>query len=167
MGMKPEWEAISGDWRIANGRLTSIARGQFSYVFAGEPTAKNYAIDVDFDAGSRGMLSRRPIAIIMNAQDVNNMITFELELDYSTLKLRKNGRWVDLIDGYRMYGHLPSDYRGHLRVEVRDNFFTVYIDGELWLSMNDNTFSGGRVGVGMSCADKCPGFDDFRVTELD
>jgi hypothetical protein len=164
-GLKPEWVTLSGDWRIANGRLTTLTRDKFSYVFVGDLTWQDYVIDVDFDDGG-GSLWGEPVAIIVRAQDINNFVMFALELHTSYWKVRQEGEWKELIKGEGSYWHRPSNSRGHLRVEIRGNFYKAYFDDTSWISINDNTFAKGQVGLGIYCEDTCATFDNFKVSEL-
>jgi hypothetical protein len=155
---------LSGDWRVTNGAITTITRNQWSYIFVGDSSWQNYSIDVDFSGDLM-----YPIAIVARAQDMNNLVQFQLELDNSYWIVRQKGERLELVKGDGTYWHTPSNRRGHIRVEVRGNFFTAYLDNELWLSITDSTFQYGKVGLGTYCDNEyynCTTFDNLAVREL-
>ena len=121
-------------------------------------------IEVDFDGE---IVS--PRAIVLRAQDNNNLVQFQLELDRSYWMLKQDGEWLELVTGDGTYWHTPSNRRGHLRIEVRGNFYTAYLDDESWLSIDDGMFSGGQVGLGIYCDNthfNCNSYDNFVIREL-
>jgi len=161
-GLRPEWFTWSGDWRIANGRLTTLTRRRLSCVAVGDPTWKDYAIETYF----RGGVTNAYLGIIMRAQDVNNLVMFKLGLHGSSLRVKQAGQERELLGGAGTYWHTPSNTSGYLRLEVRGDFYEVYYDDKFWLSINDDTFSSGLVGLCAYCDNNCAAFDNFKVVEL-
>jgi len=55
-----------------------------------------------------------------------------------------------------------------IRVEVRDEFYTAYVNGQRCLSIGDPTFETGRVGLGLHCHSdsNCNSVEYFKVEAL-
>lgn len=64
----------------------------------------------------------------------------------------------------RVEGPLPPN--AHIRVEVKGDTYTVYVNGVKRTSFKDNTFSQGMVGLGLA-RNKDFRFDNFRVLKLE
>jgi DNA-binding CsgD family transcriptional regulator len=159
--MKPEWQAVKGDWRVVNGRLTTISRDQkWSYLLVGDPQWTDYAVEVeadyiDFEGG---------IQVFLRVQDINNLMSFYAsQVSPNGWLINKNGNWLTLVSTDSL-----SDTTVTLRAEVKGDLYTAYINGARILSINDPTYTSGRVGVGIWCSSypNCSTLDNFKVIAL-
>ncbi len=159
--LKPEWEILDGDWRIVNDRLSTISRKrEWSRMLVGDPSWRNYAVQVDANLARGGQGMR----VLVRAQDSKNMMAFYVRRQYgeSGWWIKRDGEW-HLLQKEREVG-IDST----IRVEVREDLYSAYVDGQRWLSINDATFETGRVGLGLYCDSNsnCSSVEYFKVEPL-
>ena len=158
--LKPEWEILEGDWRIVNDRLSTISRkSEWSHMLVGEPSWRNYAVEVDASLGRH----HQEVRVIVRAQDRDNMVAFiASHYGESGWWLKTDGEWHLLSKG----GGVDSSVK--IRVEVKDDVYIAYVDGQRRLSIDDSTFGTGRAGLGLYCDSdsNCNSLDNFKVEPL-
>ena len=158
------WEIVKGDWRAANGTLTTISRnGEWSAMLVGSDEWTDYVVEVEFDGSTNVNQYSR---ILVRAQDYDNYMAF------GTVAFNNNPEWRLWKDGESsllLQGNYPQDKQQKLRIEVKGDLYTAYKDGAKYLSINDSTFGKGKVGVAMYCQSdsNCNTFDNFKVTALE
>jgi hypothetical protein len=156
---------------MVSGRLTTVTENRWVIALVGDPDWHNYAVEVDVDYP---IWSDSDFRILARVQDANNMMGLHLEKSTShsgsiDIRAKTGGEWKVIAKqrfqlGERLMGENP-----HLRFEVGDSIYTVYVDGEQWLSVSDSTFTSGRAGLELirRKADKYAAFDRFVVLPLD
>lgn len=161
--LDPQWEVVKGDWRTANGELTTISRDEeWSVMLVGDDEWTDYAVELDLNTNNDVYSS---FQVLVRARDWDNGMAF-WTVDYREPKWfsQEGGESTLLVEGKR-----PNDQSQKLRVEVKGDMYTAYINGVKWISINDPTFSKGKVGVAMYCDSRsnCNVVDNFKVIALD
>jgi len=83
--------------------------------------------------------------------DYDTFFTFVGEGSYESFvshldaALQENCEWKVLAEEE----DVSSDVT--IRVKVRGDLYTAYVNGQRWLSVTDATFQKGRVGLGLYC----------------
>ena len=162
--IKPDWEPLSGDWRIINGKLGLIPKdNQYALIVVGQPTWEDYAIEAEvFHTSSC------PIGILVRLQDGNNMMAYRTGLhSISGWWICRNGKWTRLVSSMSLCD------QNHFRIEVKGNVYSAYANGEFISSISDDTYSSGRAGVGFfdapykTCSSDKLAFSSFSVLSLE
>lgn len=162
--LKSPWESLSGDWRSANGHLTTLTRGSWTYVVMDDIAWKNYTVDVDVAL----LHTDDTLGVVVRAQDGDNFMMYDLGYWDSRWGIKKGGNWIDLTKGNGVPVMSPN-FPSHLKIEVRGDLFKAALENQGTLSINDNTFSSGKVGFGIWCGKRdsnCSFFDNFKITPL-
>jgi hypothetical protein len=158
-GLKPDWEVVAGDWRIANGALTTLTYDGWSYILVGDPSWAEYAVELDVSYGGWCTIA----SVFITAKDFHNMIMWETAPCGDTaLYVKQDGKVKRLVTG----GRVQAD-RTRLRLEVREGFYIGYVNNQQVFSINDPTFKQGRAGLAIECEGQCNRIDNFRVVALD
>lgn len=159
-----DWEVVTGDWRIINGKLSTITRYDWSYMMRGDNSWKNYAVYFEVDGTND---KHSDFYILVRAIDINNAVYFKIHNDqwnarYCSLVLVLGGKETKLSD---CNGYCNE---GNIRIEVKGNIYTAYSDEKPICSVSDSTFSSGRVGFGMYCGvdGNCNTTNHFKVIAL-
>ena len=163
-GLDPAWEVVRGDWRVANDKLTTVSRdNERSIMLVGDPTWSDYVVECEIDFRAR---TSDAIEVIVRAQDGQNgmkywMKVFSARPDW---RIVEDGNETVLVES-----ELGLPLSPNIRIEVKDDNFVAYVDGEKWLSINDPTFTNGKVGLILHCSGSvnCSTMDNFKVTALE
>ncbi|WP_028457605.1 family 16 glycoside hydrolase [Chloroflexus sp. Y-396-1] len=156
------WTIQHGRWQIRDGRLCIEGAGRIYHPL----DRSDYIIDIHLARMTRG--NGYGIFFRDSGGSAFNGYTFQYDPGYGrgAFIFRKwiNGRElsvpiarVDAPAGYDWYG---SDRK--VRVEVRDDTFTAFIDGQPVVQARDNTFTRGGIGFrSWDATSVC--FDDLNV----
>ncbi len=156
------WTIQNGRWQVRDGRLCIEGAGRIYHSL----NRSDYVIDINLARISQG--NGYGIFFRDSGGPAFNGYTFQYDPGYGkgAFIFRKwiNGRElsvpiarVDAPTGYDWYG---SDRQ--VRVEVRGDTFTAFIDGQLVVQARDTTFTQGGIGLrSWDAASVC--FDDLRV----
>ena len=165
-GLKPEWQIIEGDWRMVNGKLSTLSKQGWSSMLVGDVTWDSYTVEATFDTTNNGGY---PVGVIARAQDAGNMVYFHVAMDAhidqpTRLVLKQDRKEKVLVTG----PGVEPEGKLSVKVEAQGDLYTAYINGERWLSASDTTFSRGRAGLGLYCwtNDNCNTVSGFKVTPL-
>ena len=159
--LKEAWDAIQGDWRIVEHRLSTVSReSEWSYILVGDPKWTDYAVEVDVDWTPNPV---GDVLIFVRAQDSQSTMAFYGAQNANCeMRVAQDGEWNVL----RSVGDL-DDLKATLRVEVQGQLLRALVNGESILSINDPTYASGRVGLGIWCHRvNCITFDNFKVESL-
>jgi hypothetical protein len=164
-GLRPEWQlpVAGGVWRILNGKLTvtGLTEEKWSYIFVGDPSWENYSVDVDYKFGKYSTY----VGILVRSQGTYNFGLSYIANYYDTFwKIWQDSNWMELAskrkDNYDGYGHL--------RVEVKGNNFTGYVNGVPQMTISDSSTKSGYVGLGIDCnnVSGCSEFDNLVIEQI-
>lgn len=90
--LKPEWEILEGDWRVINDQLSTLSRNkEWSHILVGEPSWRDYAVQVDANLARGGQGMR----VLVRVQDSDNMMAFYVRRHYgeSGWWIKRDGEW--------------------------------------------------------------------------
>ncbi|MBO9348476.1 DUF1080 domain-containing protein [Chloroflexus sp. MS-CIW-1] len=156
------WTIQNGRWQVRDGRLCIEGTGRIYHSL----NRSDYVIDINLARISQG--NGYGIFFRDSGGPAFNGYTFQYDPGYGkgAFIFRKwiNGRElsvpiarVDAPTGYNWYG---SDRQ--VRVEVRGDTFTAFIDGQLVVQARDTTFTQGGIGLrSWDATSVC--FDDLRI----
>lgn len=167
-GLRPEWQALQGTWRMVDGTYAADETDhQWAYTMMGDLVWQDYAVEVDVATGCVG---GEHIALLLRSKDRSEGV--QLQANYTEMKwvLYHNGQSKEIAVADK---GLPWDCSGvvpsrisHLRLEVKGNIYSAYLDGELVSRVQDDTFVAGRVGLGTTYSSDVVRFDNFVVAPL-
>ena len=173
----------TGDWRVLKD-ATAPSRGnvlaqtdmdatgyRFPVCVYDGVKAKNADISVKFKPVKGG--GDRAAGIVWRFIDKNNYYIARANAleDNVVTYIMKNGRRTDLplVGKGRTYGEkirVPSGRWSELRIVVRDDLFTIYLNNAELYKVRDDTFRDpGKIGL-WTKADSYTEFDDLNVTVL-
>lgn len=161
-GPRPEWQPISGNWRMVNGQYTSTgSRFEWVYSVVGDPNWRDYVIETDYSLGGD---SYAQIAILVRAGGTSGLgLSFQANAAWdSRWCIWREGEWSTLAVGEEI------GESGHIRIEVKGDIFTASVGGLSQFTITDNSTTAGYVGVGIRCRGvaNCPSFDNFQVARI-
>jgi len=156
------WTIQNGRWQVRDGRLCIEGTGRIYHSL----NRSDYVIDINLARISQG--NGYGIFFRDSGGPAFNGYTFQYDPGYGkgAFIFRKwiNGRElsvpiarVDAPTGYNWYG-----IDRQVRVEVRGDTFTAFIDGQLVVQARDTTFTQGGIGLrSWDATSVC--FDDLRT----
>lgn len=162
-GRDQGWQVLEGEWTTAGGYLVP-ANELGGTIVGGDPSWMDYSLEVDvFSTGEAG---RFTAAILLRVRDRDNYVALVAERG-----CQKVG-WEVVRGGSRDEQKSTSvqctpPFR--VRVTVSGSTYQALIDGEPVATLEDTTFSAGRIGLRSHSADTPPGadslaaFDNLRV----
>lgn len=140
--MRPEWEQILGSWRAVNGRLTAdLGSNEWAITQVGDENWKNYIIDIKIEPD----IDMRAVRVIFRANE-NGYIAFQMDFgDYKFIISKHGEEKVIAIknDRNRVYDYINNS----IRIVVKDDIYTAYINGTQQLQVQDSTFLNGKIGL--------------------
>ena len=164
------------DWKITNDQGNKVLaqlysdnpNGHFNIVVNNEITAKNMTLSVKL----KGVTGKHDQGggLIWRFTDKNNYYVVRANPLENNVVLYKveNGKRTDLplVGKGRTYG-VDVDKLGNgwntLSVTVKDDLFTVFLNGKELFKVKDNTFPGtGKIGL-WTKADAVTYFDEFKI----
>ncbi|MBC7238493.1 MAG: hypothetical protein H5T71_00115 [Chloroflexi bacterium] len=154
--MRPEWQVLSGDWRVIDGKLTTVNQGDAqSIILVGDQTWSDYAVYVDVTRNAW-----RPVfSIVVRYQDEANMVALKNNgCCSSVVQVCNNGKWVQVGED------LPT-MEGTIRIEVKKDLYRIYFDNKLIRTFNEPSLLSGRVGLTRENNDAVY-FDNVKVIPL-
>ncbi len=159
-GAKPEWEMVVGNWRMVDGAYTAGDIDDWNVSLVGGEEWRDVVINVD--------------AITDNWNYSMRVIVRAYQGQYLVMDTNCCGsRFILIVDGQEtVIGE--SEARGltgsidwhtnHIRIEARNGIYILFIDGVKLLTVQDNTFESGRVGLSLDYENSR--FDNFSVQQL-
>lgn len=163
-GPRPEWRPVRGRWTGVEGTYTAAPANGWSLTLVGDTGWVDYAIDVDVVF----QLTTYPIRIIVR----------ELDGSYMALETGcRNTYWILAGEaGSQAVAHSPKGAlrydrdlwsRRHLRIEVKGDVYSAYVDGVPLLTAETAVLTVGRVGLAVNCPNESmPRFEDLRIVEM-
>jgi hypothetical protein len=100
--------------------------------------------------------------LIFRAQDNRNFYVFNLSGNGRTnFQILRDGEWSQAVEGKNFKPAKLS----HIRADIQDISFVIFINGSEVFSLQDATFRNGKAGLRI-LGDKEVAFDNFKVTAL-
>lgn len=168
-GIRPEWDYDKAKWSVINGALTALAsllHPQAALV--GDVAWENYALDADFVfTDEPGLLT---VGFVVRAQNREEYIGlfFEQYRESTSWRVYRPGDKVSILDYKdRRWDGPTSGKSHHVRIEVKGENLTAYLDGALLSEVFVSQLpGGGLVGVEMN-SDQGAFVDNFKVSSLE
>ncbi|MBW1887704.1 MAG: hypothetical protein JRI52_05050 [Deltaproteobacteria bacterium] len=195
-GPKPDWKQVSGNWTMANGMYTvaKIEENGLYFTFLDKEMGTDFVLFLDAKPGHTGSFYNEAIICprMLSAEDgvclriaskygafvragwsvrKKVRITSKYGVFVRTgLNVRKKGEWGELMGMIQM--DTPTGKIVNIKIEVKDNRFTAYLDGSQISQVYDASLSSGLIGVGQwyegwNWENHRVGFDNLRVTTLE
>jgi len=154
---RPEWETITGTWRVLDGHLTADNSDEWQIAFIGDSNWQNYKMEVTIFSS----YFVYPTRLIARASD-KGYIAFEYTASGARWIIINSGQEVEITE---MTNHFDWDKTYNIALKVEGDIFTVLVNGTQYSQIQDSTFSKGKVGLGFK-SPYLTWFDDFQVSEL-
>jgi hypothetical protein len=160
-GIAPEWVALSGKWKMINGRLQPV-NGEPAEIMIGDPELTDYEIQFDFS----------------NAYEYYQQLIVGVRYDKdseSSYAIKTNNYYYycyfDYPDGSEMYfeKYVPSR-KAKVKMSVKNDLVKVFLDGEIFCSFTDDQLKKGNIIIKMF-SDKgtnpvYPSIDNFIISTI-
>lgn len=149
LGIKPKWGMLGDNFAVANGKLI-MGDGSLESQIIGDSGWQNYAIRL-YGLDVPGRQTGQSFNILVRVQDRDNYIRLEIR-DHGANG--KQWHWHKVINGQSQeipgthFGMRPSGSE-FIMLEIQDNIYRTFIDGEQQVYFVDDTFSNG--GIVMKC----------------
>jgi len=195
-GPKPDWKQVSGNWTMANGMYTvsKIEEDDLYLSFLDKEMGSDFALFLDAKPGHTGIYYNEAIIcprVLSDEEGVCLRIASKygafVRAGWSVRKKVKmaqkygglfkkgksvptEGEWGELMGMVQM--DTPTGKIVNIKIEVKDNRFTAYLDGSQISQMYDASLSSGLIGVGQwyeswNWENERVGFDNLRITTLE
>ena len=181
-GPKPDWKPVIGDWTMSNGMYTVLnIQDQGDYVTALENKDwTNFVLTIDVSPGATEASSSNSADRWITARicprrtDRKNAVCFWIasknfqfrQAGWFTIK---NGQGSETVSVVEM--ETPSNKIVQIKIEVKNNVFTAYLDGTQLNQIYDSTFPSGSISLGQRYETwygpkRRVAFDNLKVTPL-
>lgn len=165
-GLKNNWEPMFGEWRATQRGLGVInpTDGSDQRILVGDIKWKDYAIEVDVIP----VINRSDFSVIFRALNNRNFYLAHFDMrgvspaQFNWYILR-DGKFSDKIA--QIECTFALDQANRIRVEVRSDFFVVFLNGKEISTFQDASNSSGRVGLRLLGKEQVR-FDNFKVVPL-
>ena len=175
-GPKPDWKQVSGNWTMANGMYTvaKIEENGLYFTILDKEMGTDFVLFLDAKPGHTGSFYNEAIICprILSAEDG---VCLRIASKYGAFvrtgwSVRKKGEWGELMGMIQM--DTPTGKIVNIKIEVKDNRFTAYLDGSQISQVYDASLSSGLIGVGQwyegwNWENHRVGFDNLRITTLE
>ena len=161
-GVADGWTQRSGSWNIIDGAYCVSVGLDDAVSTVDGVTATDYTIEtklrftdsVGFRAG-----------IIFRFVDATHYYSIELGNEHDTLDMIKytpeRPHYGETFAQLRADNLFQKDVNYQLKIIVRGNLFVCFINGRMFLTGTDSSYTSGDAGLRARRADVC--FDDFRI----
>ncbi len=170
--MSSEWVKNSGNWLVADGKLTVLPHEHFKtfyeWITISKPEWKNYAFSVDIDVPRSNSYTEFALAIRdYEAQDmlIGVEVNSFLEIYWSFIgNYPESSTPITGIDR-----SLQVLRNSTIQLEVQGDVHILRVDGRELQRVVMAGYDAGGIGIGVDCTDDylgCPKFDNVKVTYL-
>lgn len=159
-----KWTVVSGNWTVQDNQVfqndPTIFRARIT---AGDPSWSNYIMEGKVMFPENITDTGKSAAFIVRY--VNDTSYYEVWLNYNHMSLRKvvNGVSEWIADSPYNINVMPNTWYD-VKVAVNGASFNVYLNGELMLSISDQAYSRGAIGLTTYQANVA--FSNLSVYEL-
>ena len=165
---RSKWSVISGDWSVKNGMLKGSTGGGDGLLFYTERAYRDFILECRIN------VENREGSLVFRAKDKNNLYIlvfnpkFSKDSQGSFLVIRRIGGKDTYFAGLELYKKNNEWIKA--KIEARGKIIKIYADDNLVISVEDDNFSAGLVGLRIfgDILNGCDAyFDDFKVTPLE
>ncbi|MBV6449938.1 MAG: hypothetical protein MHPDNHAH_00651 [Anaerolineales bacterium] len=169
-GIKPEWKKLSGQWLVAEGRLTLLPDGDFDFEWISlEKTEwKNYKLSINVNVPNTNSNDSVVISLRRNGSESIGIFTDWVPRIYWAF-VGTAGSSTTPVTSSRNAVDFPEGQNNLIEVEVNGDNYSVKLNGRNLESLALSGYDLGDISIGTSCHDTytgCPSFDDIKVTYL-
>ncbi len=181
---RPEWKIVSGDWTVINGKytVTNVEKGkEYITILEGSQwTDVIVTLDITLgrtnhnEWGGKTVWDWCDVRICPRMVDADNGVCFWIGgkngvFQSGAFQVGKDGQWGQSI-GHKGTG-ISKAKTIQLKVEVKDNLFTTYVDGKQYAQFYNTMFPSGSVWFkqNYSAWDRATirtVFDNVEITEI-
>jgi len=166
-GPRPEWESELGTWRMVDGTYATDGDGHsWAYTMVGDPGWQDYAVEVDVVVRC---ISGYPVAVLLRSSGPGEGMRFQFDCCDMEWIISRSGQSstiaVSDMDFPKVCG-FTSWKTSRLRLEADGNMYSAYLNGELIVRVQDDTFAAGRVGLGTTYSSAVVRFDNLLVASV-
>lgn len=154
---KPEWQPQLGTWRVVDGHFTADLYSGWAIALVGDENWSDYVIE----ANAYSDYYYIPVRIIVRANK-GGYLAFEFNNEETIWLISRQGKETKIAEGDSTYDNNGSN---NIRIEVKGDIFTAYINGAQLLQIQDTNFPRGKVGLGFNTTYSVVWFDNFSVRE--
>lgn len=171
-GPDPEWKPAFGNWTMQNGMYTiSGIEDNMNYLaLLGYKKWSDFILTVDIKPGHTGRYINE-VVIFPRVNQAGDGIGFWIDSKYGSFSeagwsIRQAGTWMAPLAVAKL--DTVTGETAQIRIEVKGNIFTAYLNDVQILEILDNTFSSGLIGIGQwyehwFYQNDRAGFDNFCV----
>jgi len=168
---KADWQVISGDWITSDKRLTVLSNTSGKYIWIGlnHPEWKNYVLSVNINIPFQFSAAQSDVVVAVrtNISSSKYIGVALIAFDQVYLAFIGSSHSDTLpIAGQNKGSNFASG--STLEVQVKDDTFTLKVDGREIQSITLQGYESGGINLGIECGYDlgCPSFDDVKVTYL-
>ncbi len=159
-GASSDWEVVVGNWRMVDGAYTADDINDWNVILVGSEAWRDIVINVDAITNNWNYSMR----VIVRAYQGKYLV---METDCCGIRFILNvdgeERIIAESDARGLTGSIDW-HTNHIRIEASNGIYTLFIDGVKLLTVQDNTFESGRVGLSLDYENSR--FDNFSVQQL-
>jgi DNA-binding CsgD family transcriptional regulator len=159
-GASSDWEVVVGNWRMVDGAYTADDINDWNVILVGSEAWRDIVINVDAITNDWNY----PMRVIVRAYQGKYLV---METDCCGIRFILNvdgeERIIAESDARGLTGSIDW-HTNHIRIEASSGIYTLFIDGVKLLTVQDNTFESGRVGLSLDYENSR--FDNFSVQQL-
>jgi len=153
------WRTFQGNLcQLSNIYTNQVPECPGTFVVAGQPTWKNYALSVELKSDDNDA-----IGILFRYQDDQNYYRFSMDnqRSYRRLIRMENGVLTILAEDFEQ---MPVGRFFKLKIVAINDLLRIYLGQDLIFETTDNTFDGGKIGL-YSWANTGAKFASVKVIE--
>jgi Sigma-70, region 4 len=162
-GLTALWKPQTGTWRMVNGRLTADPSDLMSLIMVGDENWTNYTVNVDVYNYDWNY----PVRVIVRAAG-GNYLAFQTNCcntDWFLVSGPDEKSIAHFDKGGLKFSGFTGFMKDQIRVEVSGQTYSGYVDGKLYLQVQDATLTSGAVGLAFQYAfNDTTQFDNFMVS---
>jgi hypothetical protein len=173
-GLKREWIKYSGQWVVADGKLTEVYQDSYSEMYSWigveNPSWKNYTVDLTIGI-FRPLTESDEMALAVRDNVVGlKYIGFEIDFwphIYLSL-ISDTYSATSPIAGNNTDFTFPLGTEAQAEIKVEDDNYTLAVNGRTLQTVNISGYDSGGFRLGLYCrsSSKCPTFDNVKVMYL-
>jgi DNA-binding CsgD family transcriptional regulator len=161
-GLTALWKPQTGTWRMVNGRLTADPSDLMSLIVVGDENWTDYTVNVDVFNYDWNY----PVRVIVRAAG-GNYLAFQTNCcntDWFLVSGPEEKSIAHFDKGGLKFSGFSGFMKDQIRVEVSGQTYSGYVDGKLYLQVQDATLTSGAVGLAFQYAfENTTQFDNFSV----